>query len=306
MPPLPRKTERRKLSELQQTLRGFHRASKGLERVTFHSAINPQDQDTRDRTMDQKAATSIPPWEADTTDHPLVKEKVLAIAQELFRRIDTNRYAFATRIEPERELAEEFQESRATIRQALDFLEKYHVVARRPNSGTFVTYRRPRPDSQVAANAGSGMLDIRTVAETASPFELNVACSILEPEMVRLATLYMSARDMTKLKGLLEQLEVIVAEAERFAHLEKEFLMTIAEGTHNPLLVAMYKIITEVRRQPHWCTPTIKALSPDRIRENQKRLRSLYKALENRDVESAVEFMKLVISAMQEDMIYSP
>jgi DNA-binding FadR family transcriptional regulator len=196
----------------------------------------------------------------------------------------------------------------ATIRQALDFLEKYNVVARRPNSGTFVTYRRPRPDAQALAAAGTatGMLDIRTVAETASPFELNVACSILEPEMVRLATLYMSARDMAKLRGLLEQLEVIVAEAERFAHLEKEFLMTIAEGTHNPLLVAMYKIITEGRRQPHWCTPTVKALSPDRIRENQKRLRSLYKALENRDVDSAVEFMQLVISAMQEDMIYSP
>lgn len=258
------------------------------------------------KITDQKTTASLPPWETDSTNHPLVKERVLAIATELFRRIDTHRYVFATRIEPERELAEEFNESRATVRQALDFLETYGVVARRPNSGTFVTYRRPKSEIPTLAGAGSGMLDIRTVAETASPFEMNVACSILEPEMVRLATLYMSARDMTKLRGLLEQLEVIVVDADRFAHLEKEFLMTIAEGTHNPLLVAMYKIITEVRRQPHWCSPKIKALSPDRIRENQNRFRSLYKALENRDVESAVEFMKLVISAMQEDMIYSP
>lgn len=256
--------------------------------------------------MDQKTTLSVPPWEEDTTNHPLVKEKVLAIATELFRRIEANRYAFATRIEPERELADEFGESRATIRQALEFLENYNVVARRPNSGTFVTYRRPKADVPTLASSGSGLLDIRTVAETASPFEMHVACSILEPEMVRLATLYMSARDMTKLRGLLEEIETIVADATRYAALEKEFLMTIAEGTHNPLLVAMYKIITEVRRQPHWCGPKVQALSPDRIRDNQMRLRSLYQALESRDVEGAVEFMKLVISAMQEDMIYSP
>lgn len=281
-----------------------HEHVHGQQLRFFQSAPQQREISRRARTMTQDSA--VPPWEADSTNHPLVKERVLAIAMELFQRIAASRYPFATRIEPERELAEEFKESRATVRQALDFLETYNVVARRPNSGTFVTYRRQKAEAPTLASIGSGMLDIRTVAETASPFELNVACSILEPEMVRLATLYMSARDMTKLRGLLEQLDVIVVESDRFAHLEKEFLMTIAEGTHNPLIVAMYKIITEVRRQPHWCMPKIKALSPDRIRENQKRLRSLYKALENRDVEAAVEFMKLVISAMQEDMIYSP
>lgn len=274
-----------------------------LQAVRDPSSYEPN---TRAEVMTQNAPLPMPPWEADSTNHPLVKERVLSIALEIFHRIGSGRYPFATRIEPERELAEEFKESRATVRQALDFLETYNVVARRPNSGTFVTYRKPKSETPALAGSGSGFLDIRTVAETASPFELNVACSILEPEMVRLATLYMSARDMIKLRGLLEQLEVIVVEAERFAHLEKEFLMTIAEGTHNPVIVAMYKIITEVRKQPHWCAPKVKALSPDRIRENQKRLRSLYKALENRDVESAVEFMKLVIAAMQEDMIYSP
>lgn len=249
----------------------------------------------------------LPPWHTNPADHPLVKGKVLGIATELFRRIVSNRYPFGTRIETERELSEEMGETRATVRRALQFLESYNVVTRKPNSGTFVTYRPAAPKQGPAAtDPGAGMLDVRAIAETSSPFELNVVCSIIEPEMVRLATLYMSARDVARLRNILEQLEALVAEGDRFAQLEKDFLMTIAEGTHNPLLVAMYQIITVVRRQPLWCTPRIKALSPERIRENQKRLRSLYKALERRDVESAVECMKLVIASMQEDMIYAP
>lgn len=246
----------------------------------------------------------LPPWETDSTNHPLVNESVLTIATELFRRIDTHRYQFATRIDAERDLAQEFGESRATVRKALEFLEHYNIVARKPNSGTYVIYR---PATIHAAPGGlADIIDIRSVAENASPFELNVVCSILEPEMARLATLYMSARDVTRLRTILEQLDNIVAEAHRFAHLEKEYLLAIAEGTHNPVINAIYKIITGIRRQPHFCAPRIKALSPERIRDAQLRLRSLYRALEVRDVESAVECMKLVLSSMQEDMIYSP
>lgn len=250
----------------------------------------------------------LPPWELDSTNQPLVKEKVRAIASELFSRIATGRYPYATRIATEREFAEEFDASRTTIRQALEFLESYDVVARRAGSGTFVTYRRRGGGSPLTIGMGtaSGNLDIRSIAERASPFELGVACSILEPEIVRLATISMSSRDMSNLRELLEQIEQVVTDADQFARLEKDFLMTIAEGTHNRLLIGMYKIIDEVRRQPQWCAIKQQTLSPGRILDNKKRLLSLFKALEMRDIESAVAFMKLHIASMQDDMIYSP
>ncbi len=249
-----------------------------------------------------------PPWEVDPANHPLVNGRVRAIASELFSRISTGRYLYATRIATERELAEDFDASRTTIRQALEFLASYDVVARRAGSGTFVTYRKQ--NNRNALSNGSlpavGSLDTRAIAELASPFEMNVACSILEPEIVRLATLYMSSRDMTNLRETLEKIELVVTDADQFASLEKLFLMTIAEGTHNPLLIGMYKILDEVRRQPQWCAIKKQTLTPERIRDNKKRLRSLFNALENRDIESAVAYMKLHISNMQEDMIYSP
>lgn len=255
--------------------------------------------------MTDNFSNTVPPWEGDALGQPFVKEKVKATAAKLFAQIASNRYSYGTRVEAERELATELKVTRTTIRQALEFLESYGIVARRPNSGTFVTFRRPEATPR-HESASTRFLDVNAIAETASPFEMTVICSILEPEMVRLATLNLSARELGALRKLLEDIESIVTDAERFAHLEKQFLMTIAEGTHIPMFVTLYGIVNEVRRQPHWCATRIQTLSPERIIEGQKKLRSLYNSLANRDIESAVEFIKLLIVSTQEDMIYSP
>ena len=254
--------------------------------------------------------TPVAPWNSDNENQPFVKEKVKAAAHQIFMQIATGRYSFGARLDAERNLADELGITRTTIRQAFDFLEHYDVVKRRPNSGTFVVYRSPRPGSEASAGENStdvsstDALDVKAIVETASPFEMSVVCSLIEPEMARLATLYMSVRDLVNLRKLLEEIDVIVTDAEQFAHLEKRFLMQVAEGTHNRLLITMYRIICEVRKQPHWCATRIQTLSPVRIRESQKKLRSIYEALESRDIEAAVEFMKLLVASNQEDLMY--
>jgi DNA-binding FadR family transcriptional regulator len=250
-----------------------------------------------------ESLVDTPPWDRDLSAQPMVKLAVKDIATSIFSRIAAGEYPFGTRMPAERDLAQAFGESRATIRQALDFLETYGIVARRAGSGTFVAYRADLSRRPAADETGS--LSIRSIAETVSPFEMNIAESILEPEIVRLATIYMSVRDLTKLGQLLAQLEAIVTDAAEFAEVEKQFMMTICEGTHNSLIVAMYRILHEVRRQPQWCTNKKRTLTPSRIREGQRALRSLYAALERRDVDTAVECIRLYISGTHEDMIYA-
>ncbi|MBA2127204.1 FadR family transcriptional regulator [Hyphomicrobium methylovorum] len=245
------------------------------------------------------------PWLNDTTNQPFVKERVKEAAGKIFMLIQSGRYSFGSRLDAERILADELDITRTTIRQAIDFLEHYDVVKRRANSGTFVTYRPSESDANSRSSASDG-IDVQSIVEVSSPFEMSVVCSLLEPEIARLATLYMSVRDLTNLRRLLEEIETIVADGEQFAHLEKLFLMQIAEGTHNRLLITMYRIICEVRKQPQWCATRIQTLSPVRIREIQKKFRSLYEALECRDIEGAVEFMKLLVASNQEDLIYQP
>ena len=245
----------------------------------------------------------MPPWEGDTVEHPVVKQAVKEIATDLYERIASGRYSFGTRLPAERELAEEFGQSRTAVRQALDFLEGYKVVARRTGSGAFVNVRL-----QVTAPAvpteDAGVMNITAIAEAISPFEMNVAQSIIEPEIARLATISMSIRDLAALRAVLDALDGIVADAARFADLEKQFMMTLCLGTRNTAIIAMYRVLNEVRRQPNWCADKRRALTPDRIRQTQHALRSLYSALERRNVDSAVEFMRHYIASSQEDMIY--
>ena len=246
-----------------------------------------------------------PPWISDPSKHPLVTPQVKEIATQIFARIAAGVYPFGTRIPAERELALEFRDTRATIRQALEFLATYQIVSRRAGSGTFVSYERalvpPPPRSSAVL---PDHLNINQLAETASPFAMNIAESILEPEMVRLATIYMSTRDLAELSGQLAVLETIVTESDKFASLEEDFMMTVARGTHNSLIVAMYAILHEVRPQPQWAASRRQALTPSKIRSIQLLLRSLYNALERRDVETAVELIKLHVASTHEDMIY--
>ena len=249
--------------------------------------------------------TAALPWTIETSKHPLISPQVKDIATEIHRRITTERYAFGTRIPAERDLAAEFGVTRATIRQALDFLGVYGVVARRAGSGTFVMLDASasikNPDvNQVSASG----LSIEQLAETTSPFAICIAGSVLEPEIVRLATIYMSTRDVSNLRRLLADLEAIVTEADRFAQIEDEFMMTIARGTHNAIIVAMYSVLHQVRRHPLAAAPRRQTLTPAKIRSIQKVLRSLFEAIEARNVETAVELITLHVSTKHEEMIY--
>ena len=132
----------------------------------------------------------------------------------------------------------------------------------------------------------------------------NIAGSIIEPEMVRLATIYMSSRDLAELAQQVAMLEAVVTEAATFAAIEEEIMMIIARGTHNSLIVAMYAILNEVRRHPQWAASRREMLTPARIRNNQQLFRSLFNAIERRNVETAVELITLHVSSTHETMIY--
>jgi DNA-binding FadR family transcriptional regulator len=256
--------------------------------------------------MNQATATiDAPPWTNDLSRHPLITAQAKEIATRVFQRIASGVYPFGTRIPAERDLAAEFQDTRATIRQALEFLATYGVVARRAGSGTFVSYRKSAAQPlQENGSAVASPLPIHQLAETASPFAMSIAESILEPEMVRLATIYMSTRDLSELGAQLAKLETIVTESDEFASLEDDFMMMIAHGTHNSLIAAMYAILHEVRRQPQWAASRRQMLTPSKIRSIQMLLRSLYDAITRRDVETAVELIKLHVASTHEDMIY--
>lgn len=246
----------------------------------------------------------IPPWEQGDLANRPVTGAVKSLAAELFTRVRDDRYSFGTRLPSERQLADEFDVSRNAVRQALDLLEDYDIVSRRAGSGTFVSFR---PAADEARDTGAapvdGFLGLDEIADVTGPLDLNVVRTIIEPEIVRLAVINMSARDVARLRDIVKRLELITTNAAEFAHWDELFHLELAKGTHNPLLIATYTLINHVRRQAHWAATKEKTLSPARIRDYQKMHRSIFQAIEARDMENAVEFVKLHMADIQEDLV---
>ena len=243
-----------------------------------------------------------------------------SLALKLRAQILVGEFEEGQRLPAERILAEEFEVSRTTLRHALEILEDHGLIARRPGSGTFVSHRTPLrvnddhnhkeqpspPQNNVAADehlTDSLPINIADITVMTSPLELIVVRSILEPEIVRLAVINMSSKDIAKLGAIVERMDAITTDASAFSRCDEDFYMCLAEGTRNPLVTALYTMVTIVRRGSSLIETRQKSLSPNRIREYKRKHHSLYQAIRSRDIESAVEFIKLQMTEIQRDLM---
>ena len=208
---------------------------------------------------------------------------VQIVVDTLFARIKSEEYPSDTRLPSERTLASELGVARNTVREALDVLENQKAIRRRPGSGSFVTYR-----STAATLRGDD-----SVADDTSPLDHLVVRGILEPEMVRLAVVNMTPRQITLLSQTLSEIEGINTDVDAFIELEEKLYTQIAEGTGNPLLASCYRLTIETYRQSFRTKLRRRNLTPRRIQDYQKRYNTLFNAIASRDVASAVEFIKL-------------
>jgi len=231
----------------------------------------------------------LPPGHAPlpgaTVKHaPLPGATVKYVIETLSTRIVTQEYACDERLPSERQLAQELGVARNTVREALDHLETRGMIRRRAGSGSFVTYN---PDGNSEA--------LSPVASETGPLQLQVMRGILEPEMVRLAIVNMSPRQIEALSTVLSKMEAVQADATAFVALEEEFHRLIAEGTGNPLLIACYNLVLDARRQSFRAAMYRRHLTPARIEIYQRGYNGLFNAIAARDIEEASEFMKLAL-----------
>jgi DNA-binding FadR family transcriptional regulator len=196
------------------------------------------------------------------------------ITAQLRQAILDGSYAHGEKLPAERQLAEAFGASRTTVRIALGQLEEERLVVRRIGSGTFVNHRAPG--------------DAEDIAELTSPLELIDVRLGVEPTMVRLAVMHATARDIDRMTEVIAQMEQSSADAETFTRWDEQFHLAIAESTHNPLMVWVYRQINAVRTHAQWNAMKDKVLTADRIAEYNRQHRNLHEAIRARDMDSAV------------------
>ena len=216
---------------------------------------------------------------------------VRVVMETLLARIRSQQYAADERLPSERTLAGELGVARNTVREALDILENHGFIRRRPGSGSFVMGQSAPEDA-----AGG-------VAADTSPLDLLVMRGIIEPDMMRLAIINMSPRAIEGLSETLSAMEAVQTDAAQFARLEEEFHRQIAKGAGNPLLASCYDLLIQTRRQSFRSALNRRHLTPRRIQDYQRRYNTLLNAIIARDIESAVEFTKLLLIEEQKILL---
>jgi len=199
------------------------------------------------------------------------------VAAALKRQISSGKYLTNERLPSERTLAESFGVARGTLREALRLLEDIGFVKRRAGSGSYVSY--------------SDKQNSPSIIETVRPLELVDARFTIEPDLVRLAVLHATERDLLSAEDALDVMEA-TTDADVFADADEVFHLAIARSTHNSLLVWLIDQMNEVRGHDQWAKMRNLTLTPDIIARYNIQHRAILDAIRARDADAASKHMR--------------
>jgi DNA-binding FadR family transcriptional regulator len=213
------------------------------------------------------------------------------IARTLAKSIADGEYGLGQRLPSERELAQTFDVSRPTVREAIIALELDELVDVRLGSGVYVKNRHPPGGTE-------GVKDI-------GPFELLEARHAIEGEACALAALRIEDAQLVQLGALIQEMrddnrhdEILKSE-----EADRRFHELIASSTQNSGIIAAVQMLWDARArspQSHLMDDKGRArgLKPP-IEEHAVILR----ALKRRDPDAARAAMHEHLSRVIEDML---
>ncbi|MGH2377042.1 MAG: FadR/GntR family transcriptional regulator [Candidatus Limnocylindria bacterium] len=139
----------------------------------------------------------------------------------------------------ERILAEQFEVSRPSVREALRSLELLGIVETRPGGGTFVRQAQPgdlaRPLSSLMSrgHAVRDVIDVR---------------GLIEPAVAERAARNITAAELEELRGIIQTQKRKVEAGESYVDEDTRFHEVIGHAARNELLVTMLGVIWGVLR----------------------------------------------------------
>jgi GntR family transcriptional repressor for pyruvate dehydrogenase complex len=186
----------------------------------------------------------------------------------------------------ERDLADQFQVSRASVREAIRTLELLGVIDIRPGEGTFVR--------GIGADDIIRPLAMFLAVERASLLDMYEMRRIFETATAGLAAERATMEELDQIHTAVEHMQeqMSVKDPERGEEFDVAFHYAVAEATHNSLLTKLFKTVSEefhkansvARRQLYLHKP-----------ENAQKLidqhSAIYEAIRSRSAEAASRAM---------------
>ena len=221
-------------------------------------------------------------------------KKILAQMLEL---IHAGAFPAGGRLPPERELAERYNVSRPTIREAIIALETLEYVEVKTGSGVYVI-----ENSRMTSGS----------YENVSAFELTESRALIEGEAAALAAKMITDEELVELEKSLGEM---ASETQRgdlaSGDADKKFHQLIARATRNAMMESIINQMWHVRNHaPH----VFKAYQAICELDGERRVeehREIYDALEKRDAEAAraamhhhfARILNKLISTMEDEQV---
>ncbi|WCK53730.1 FadR/GntR family transcriptional regulator [Aneurinibacillus sp. Ricciae_BoGa-3] len=207
------------------------------------------------------------------------KKASVEVANEIKRRIMNNEFTVGSRLPAERVLAEEFQTSRSTVREALRALEINGIIESKVGQGTYVK-----------KSDFSNEDKILKIANQTSPYEIFDAMFAIEPYLATLAALNATEEEFLSLQTCLQKMEMAIGDIDQFEKLDADFHYQVACAAKNSLLLNFADILNKVRLERLWGTLKIRSLSKQNMELYYRQHVLVYEAIKERDISKATEF----------------
>lgn len=212
------------------------------------------------------------------------------VAARILQRVEAGDYASGARLPSERQLAETFNVSRSTVREALAALELMGAIETHLGAGSYVSERL---NGVIAAEV-----------QDASPADIVAARLVLEPQLARLAA---RNHDRGSLGAIARPVRLLErqAEAGEDAHptdVDRRFHAAIARAGGNPVLVLAAAPLWTLMEEALWNRLKERAWIATRTAAVASQHRSIYEAIRARDEDLAAFEMERHLRTVRNEL----
>ena len=191
------------------------------------------------------------------------KRSFWKVVDQIESLIERESFVAGSRLPAERDLAERFNVSRPTVREAIIALEVKGRVEVRSNAGVFVNEKTVQFDQSVEISA----------------FELTQARALVEGEAAALAALSIQQSELVKLKNTLD----IMENGDNSDQADRTFHLTIAKATSNVAIVKTIEYLWEIREAQPSIKSAYKTVCDGAHMQRMREHTAIYNALVNAD-----------------------
>ncbi|HSI81810.1 MAG TPA: FadR/GntR family transcriptional regulator [Solirubrobacterales bacterium] len=241
--------------------------------------------DRRKRSRTRAAVVELEPV------RPLaLKERVIS---QLTRLIEDGDLHPGDQLPSERELSEELQVSRGTVREAVQFLQAVGLVEIRHGAGTFV---------RLAADPGKLRGEWRewTIRHSERIRDLLEIRRGLEPFAAELAAERVQPEDLEAMEDALAQMEPVVSRPNVTALVQADaaFHHAVCAASGNPALTEFADALGEQLMRERGATWDL----PDRPKRSLAEHRAIYEAIRDRDPKLARDSVLQHLTSVERDL----